>query len=250
MCALTKILAERPRAIHLLEAPRIVRASNEEPMPTRPPPVECERHHTGIAVDDLPAAIDFYTRKLGFELGFTWGEPPSMAGVRLGSTQIFLESGTPNPGGCNLYFIVDDADALFAFQRAQGVEVLAEPEDRPFGIRDYWVRDLNGYALAFGHPIYDVGDPLPIERVDVPVRLEKRLAAVVEELARHKRMSVSSLLEETLLHTFEPLGDGVASPHTRSQLRHIQELKAKHGIDYDTHGSYRFVERDGEHGGG
>jgi hypothetical protein len=79
--------------------------------------------------------------------------------------------------------------------------------------------------------------------VDVPVRLEKRLAAVLQDLAAFKHMSVSSCLEETLLHTFEPLGDGVASPHTGTDLRHIQELKRKHGIDYDSHASYRFVER-------
>jgi hypothetical protein len=57
-------------------------------------------------------------------------------------------------------------------------------------------------------------------------------------------MSVDSLLEETLLHSFEPLGEGVASPHTAAQLRHIQSLKARHGIDYDCHASYRFVERE------
>ena len=79
--------------------------------------------------------------------------------------------------------------------------------------------------------------------MDVPVRLEKRLAALLHDLARHKRMSLSSCLEEILLHTNEPLGDGVASPHTARQLRHIQELKVKHGIDYDSHASYRFVER-------
>lgn len=77
----------------------------------------------------------------------------------------------------------------------------------------------------------------------MPVRLEKRLAAVLADLAAHKRMSLSSCLEETLLHTFEPLGDGVASPHTKSDLRFIQELKKKPGIDYDSHASYRFVER-------
>jgi hypothetical protein len=55
-------------------------------------------------------------------------------------------------------------------------------------------------------------------------------------------MSISSCLEETLLHTFEPIGDNVASPHTKHTLRYIEELKRKHGIDYDTHGSYRFVE--------
>jgi hypothetical protein len=78
--------------------------------------------------------------------------------------------------------------------------------------------------------------------VDVPVRLEKRLAALLEDLAKRKGMSVSSALEETLLHSFEPLGEGVASPHTPSDLRHIEELKRKHGIDYDCHASYRFVE--------
>jgi len=74
------------------------------------------------------------------------------------------------------------------------------------------------------------------------VRLEKRLAALLHDLAAHKRMSLSSLLEEILLHTNEPLGDGVASPHTEGQLRYIQQLKQKHGIDYDCHASYRFVE--------
>ncbi len=78
--------------------------------------------------------------------------------------------------------------------------------------------------------------------MDVPVRLEKRLASLLQDLAAHKRMSLSSCLEEILLHTNEPLGNGVASPHTPRTLRYIQELKRKHGIDYDSHGSYRFVE--------
>ena len=207
-----------------------------------PPVVECERHHTGLPVRDVQAAVEFYTTRLGFELGFLWGEPPTMAGVHLGDAQIFLEQGTPRPEGCNLYFVVSNADALFEHQRSNGVEVVVEPGDRPYGLRDYAVRDLGGYRLSFGHPIYSVGDPVRIERVDVALRLERRLAALLEDLARHKGMSLSSLLEEIVLHTCEPWGDGVASPHTRSQLRYIQELKEKHGIDYDCHASYRFVE--------
>ena len=50
-------------------------------------------------------------------------------------------------------------------------------------------------------------------------------------------MTVDSCLEETLLHTLDGAG-----PHTRSDLRHIEKLKEKHGIDYDSHASYRFVE--------
>ena len=202
-----------------------------------PPFVECDQLHPGLAVDDIPAAVEFYTKKLGFVAAFTWGDPPTFAGVNLGKTQMFLRKGTPDPKGCVVYFHVGDADQLYEFHRAQGVEVAQPIADREYGLRDYVVRDLYGYYLSFGHHLFNVGPPIKIERVDVPVRLEKRLAALLLDLSKHKRMSVNSCLEEMLLHT----NDGVG-PHTQTTLRYIQELKQKHGIDYDSHGSYRFVE--------
>jgi catechol 2,3-dioxygenase-like lactoylglutathione lyase family enzyme len=207
------------------------------------PQVECEQHHAGLSVSDVRKAVEFYTTKLGFAEGFLWGDPPTIAGVNLGQVQMFLEHGTPNPAGCSVYFVVGNADELYEFQRANGVDIVETPADQPWGMRAYRVRDLHGYSLGFGHRIYNTGPAVDIERVDVPLRLEKRLAAVLRDLADHKHMTLTSCLEETLLHTFEPFGDGVASPHTASDLRHIQELKKKHGIDYDAHASYRFVER-------
>ena len=216
-------------------------------MPHPMPKIDCERLHPVLRVPDVRAAVDFYTTRLGFSLGFTWpeGATPTYAGVNLGDVQIFLDECPPPSEGVEICFVVSNADELCEAQRANGVEVITEPADRPYGLRDYSVRDLNSYRLTFGHYIYGVGEPIEIERVDVPVRLEKRLAALLTDLAAYKRMSVSSCLEEILLHTNEPLGDtgGVPSPHTKAQLRHIQELKNKHGIDYDSHGSYRFVER-------
>jgi catechol 2,3-dioxygenase-like lactoylglutathione lyase family enzyme len=206
-------------------------------MTTTPPFIECEQIHAGLAVSDLAAAIDFYTKKLGFKLAFTWGDPPTFAGLNLDKVQMFLLKGTPNPKDCTVYFLVGDADVLYEFHRANGVEIAQEIGDREYGIRDYLVRDLNGYYLSFGHHIFSVGEPIKIERVDVPVRLEKRLAALLDDLARHKHMSVSSCLEEMLLHTNEGVG-----PHTQTTVHYIKELKKKHGIDYDCHASYRFVE--------
>ena len=207
------------------------------------PDVDCEQTHAGVVVADILAATDFYVNTLGFTLGFTWGDPPSFAGVNLGRTQMFLEKGTPNSDGGQVYFVVGNADELFEFQRANGVTVVEPPGDREYGLRDYMVTDLHGYRLCFGHHLFNEGEPIEIERVDVPLRLEKRLAALLLDLAEYKRMSLSSCVEEILLHTNEPLGDGVASPHTKGQLAFIQRLKEKHGIDYDSHGSYRFVER-------
>lgn len=211
------------------------------PIPT-PPQVDCERLHPGLFVSDVAAAVEFYTNRLGFTPGFTWGDPPTFAGVNLGQVQVFLHSGGRGPAGGEVSFVVGDAEGLYAFHQASGVEIVEPIADREYGLRDYAVRDSDGNRLAFGQYIYNAGPPVPIERVDVPVRLEKRLAALLHDLAAHKRMSVDSLLEEILLHTNEPLGDGVASPHTPAQLRHIQQLKQKHGIDYDSHASYRWVE--------
>jgi catechol 2,3-dioxygenase-like lactoylglutathione lyase family enzyme len=137
-------------------------------------------HHPTLSVADLSAAADFYTKTLGFQPGFTWGDPPIMAGVE----------------------------------------------------------------LTFGHRLPERTPPIEIERVEVGVRLEKRLAALLEELAARKRMDVSSCLEDILLHSFEQVGeDASPSPHTKSTFRYIEALKRRHGIDYDAHASYRFVER-------
>jgi hypothetical protein len=160
-----------------------------------------------------------------------------MAGVNLGNTQLFLQSGTPSPEGARVYFVVGDVDSLYDYHVANGVTISEPPGDREYGLRDYSIRDLNGYEIGFGQYTWTVGDPIPIERVGVSLRIEKRLAALVADLAVHKRMSVDSLFEETLLHTLDGVG-----PHTDGQLAHIQQLKKKHGIDYDSHGSYRFVE--------
>jgi len=201
------------------------------------PDVDVEQHHASLAVRDIPAAVDFYTKKLGFWCPFTWGEPPTFAGVNLGEVQIFLREGTPDPNGSVVFFVIGDAGALYEFHRANGVEIFEEPSDKPWGFHDYTVRDLEGHYLVFGQRLQQTQPPLKIERVDVPVRLEKRLAALLNDLAAHKRMSLTSCLEEILLHT----NDG-AGPHTKSDLNYIQKLKAKHGIDYDSHASYRFVE--------
>src|SRR5262245_6100518 len=202
-------------------------------MPSPIPEVDCDRLHPVLRVRDVRAAVDFYTTRLGFTLGFTWPETgsPTYAGVNLGDVQIFFDQCEPIGTGLEICFVVSNADELCEAQRANGVDIVEEPGDRPYGIRDYSIRDLNGYRLTFGHYIYSVGEPIEIERVDVPVRLEKRLAALLTDLAAYKRMDVSSCLEEILLHTNDQLGDtgNVPSPHSKAQLRYIQELKKKHG---------------------
>ena len=116
-----------------------------------PPHIYCEQHHAILSVSDVRVAAEFYATKLGFTVAFTEGDPPRFAGINLGDVQIFLRKGTPCPEGCSVYFVVGNADELCEFHRANGVEVVEAPEDRPYELRDYTVRDLSGHYLTFGH---------------------------------------------------------------------------------------------------
>ena len=187
---------------------------------------------------------------LGWQKLWEWGEPPDFGAVGSGGSEIFLSEVGPGGSGEGtwLAIMVDDPDPVHRTCQERGIEVVEPPTDQPWGIREMLVRHPDGHRLRIGCGAGDPelgldGPPVEIERVDVPVRLERRLAALLSELAEHKNMSVASCLEETLLHSFEAVGGGVASPHTGAQLDYIAELKQRHGIDYDCHASYRFVER-------
>jgi uncharacterized glyoxalase superfamily protein PhnB len=206
------------------------------------PHIACEEVFPLMGVKNIGEAVDYYSNKLGFKVQFTWGDPPGFAGMTLGNVAIQLSSSMPERYAGFAYFVVSDAKELHSFHLANGIDIIEPPAERDYEMYDYRIRDPWGNELGFGHHIYTMGPPIPIQRVDVPVRLEKRLAALLRDLAEHKGMTIDSCLEETLLHTFEPLGEGVASPHTKTTLHYIEQLKKKHGIDYDSHGSYRFKE--------
>jgi hypothetical protein len=50
-----------------------------------------------------------------------------------------------------MYFVINNADELYEFHRAKGVELKCAPGDRNYGLRDYGIKDLYGYELNFGH---------------------------------------------------------------------------------------------------
>jgi catechol 2,3-dioxygenase-like lactoylglutathione lyase family enzyme len=84
-----------------------------------------------IIVDDVDAAVDFYTRHFGFEVLNAF---PAFADVRRGNLRLLLsgprssaaqpmtDGEQPRPGGWNrIHFIVDDLQAEIARLTASGV---------------------------------------------------------------------------------------------------------------------------------
>jgi predicted enzyme related to lactoylglutathione lyase len=53
----------------------------------------------------------------------------------------------------NIYFWVDNAEALHDEQQARGATIDYELCNQPYGCREFGIQDLDGYDIAFGQDI-------------------------------------------------------------------------------------------------
>jgi len=131
--------------------------------------MELRLSHCFIPVHDQDEALAFYRDVLGLEVrtdaqleGFRWlalglpsqpgleivleavgmGRPPEDAETMRG----LMAKGTLS----GVIFRTDDIDATFEKIRSSGAEVLQEPIDQPYGVRDCAFRDPSGNQLRFG----------------------------------------------------------------------------------------------------
>ncbi|MFN0096758.1 MAG: hypothetical protein ACKVVT_18525 [Dehalococcoidia bacterium] len=85
-----------------------------------------------------------------------------------------------------------------------------------------------------------------VERVQLGVRMERRLVHVLKGLAEFEGLSLGQLLEKIVLHSFEPVpgdeGESCASPHGKRALEAIAGLKKVYGLDYGAHSARSFAE--------
>ncbi|MEV8098056.1 VOC family protein [Kitasatospora sp. NPDC085879] len=126
-----------------------------------------------IAVDDHDKALAFYRDALGLEVrndvgfeGMRWVTvgSPTQPGV-----EIVLEPPLADPNASDtdrqavaelmakgmlrgVIFATDDCDATFERISAAGGEVIQEPMDQPYGVRDCAFRDPAGNMLRFTQP--------------------------------------------------------------------------------------------------
>ena len=126
--------------------------------------------HCFVTVDNQDAALKFYRDVLGMKVindvafdGFRWVSlsPPAQPGVEIviGVPEQYPDISAADrdaiaglvakgllPG---LIFATENCDATFEQLRAAGAEVLQEPIDQPYGVRDCAFRDPAGNMLRF-----------------------------------------------------------------------------------------------------
>ncbi len=83
-----------------------------------------------------------------------------------------------------------------------------------------------------------------VERVQLGVRMEKRMVQVLKGLAELKDTTLGELLEKIVRHSFEPVegdeGESSASPHSKADLVAIENLRRVYGMDYQVHATRDF----------
>lgn len=83
-------------------------------------------------------------------------------------------------------------------------------------------------------------EPIPVERIQTGVRLEKRLLKVLKALAEYKDVTLGDLLEGIVLHAFEG-----KAPFSKDTLAMIATLKQVYGLELGSDASHRMSDRKG-----
>jgi catechol 2,3-dioxygenase-like lactoylglutathione lyase family enzyme len=127
--------------------------------------------HTPVYCTDLDAALAFYTQRLGFEVHDDVAMGPQMRWLTVrapGGEHDLLLSAIDHhippaerqpmreivaKGYLAVFIQVDNLDKTFESLRAAGVEILQEPVDQPYGVRDAAVRDPSGNHLRLSQPL-------------------------------------------------------------------------------------------------
>ncbi|SRR6266581_3932909 len=114
-----------------------------------------------LFVPDVPEAARFYETALGFRIIRC---EPDFAIVSLGECVIMLaaEAMYGSMGGENsgqrgqlidIRLVVPDVDAMYRRAKENRVAIVHDIGDRPYGLRDFILRDPHGFRLRFASPL-------------------------------------------------------------------------------------------------
>jgi catechol 2,3-dioxygenase-like lactoylglutathione lyase family enzyme len=124
--------------------------------------LEFQRALGVVFVTNFERALAFYCDKLGFEVVYTYGEPPFWGEVRRDGIAFNLRHVDDSPWIpglrdeeqlLSLSVTTTDAKALFVQYQAAGVEFQERLKEKPWKAVEFVVRDPDGNLVLFGSPV-------------------------------------------------------------------------------------------------
>jgi catechol 2,3-dioxygenase-like lactoylglutathione lyase family enzyme len=114
---------------------------------------------TVLAVRDLKESTRFYIDLLGFRRDFGDGLD-GWSFLSRDSFKVMLgECADEKPAGelgdhsYVVYLIVEGLDELYRELSSRPVQMLSEPKDKPWGLREFGIRTPDGHRMTFGEPL-------------------------------------------------------------------------------------------------
>jgi GNAT superfamily N-acetyltransferase/uncharacterized glyoxalase superfamily protein PhnB len=130
-----------------------------------------------LGVSNVEETQRYYRDVLGFRIDWTWGENDYGSVSRDGTT-LYLSNAGGEISRMDLFVNASEVDALCAEWRQRGAKIISEPEDKPWGMREFTVEDTNGHRLRLAQSSQEsrhvAREPLP------GVRLVPRLPTLEE----------------------------------------------------------------------
>lgn len=118
-----------------------------------------------ITCKDIQASITFYSDAIGFAVAQTFENDVKVAGAVVSAGQIHIvlnqddgKLGWDRIKGQGFYLQLNvaglaDVDAAAKRIKAAGGTLIDEPADRPWGVRMFQFRDLDGFKLGVSTPL-------------------------------------------------------------------------------------------------
>jgi predicted enzyme related to lactoylglutathione lyase len=103
-----------------------------------------------LPVADVERAQRHYQERLGFDVGWTYPDKLIGAVIR-GNAVIFFRKRAPLFEPVVHWVFAEDIDALYEELQTRGATIVEPLEDKPTGLRQFTVRDIDGNRFYFHH---------------------------------------------------------------------------------------------------
>ncbi len=116
-----------------------------------------------LFVRNVKAAARYYRDAMGFSFGKIWGDPPTFAILERDDKRVMLKEiadvrqivprSTISEGLWDVYFWVDNVEALYEEFVRRGARIDYGLCDQPYGCREFGAQDIDGHDIGFGQSV-------------------------------------------------------------------------------------------------
>ena len=113
-----------------------------------------------LLVRDVIAAATYFRDRLGFSYDQMWGKPPDFCMVERDEHIVMLSQAPPDASLVphwrvvdkmwDIYFWVDDVDAIYAELQQRGAVIDYELGVKPYGVKEFGVQDIDDHDIGIG----------------------------------------------------------------------------------------------------